>query len=99
MYDTQGGTTMEGIHCGVMAGTIEILFKGFAGVNLYKDKIELNPHLPGSWRKLSFKITHRGTTLVLDILPDKIYATRLIDGREEPMGCTEDGSCYTISLR
>ncbi len=99
LYDTQGGTTMEGIHCGVMAGTIEILFKGFAGVNLYKDKIELNPHLPGSWRKLSFKITHRGTTLVLDILPDKIYATRLIDGREEPMGCTEDGSCYTISLR
>ncbi len=99
IYDTQGGTTMEGIHCGVMAGTIEILFKGFAGVNLYRDKIELNPHLPKNWRKLSFKITHRGSTLVLDILPDKIYATRLVDGREEALGCTEEGSCYTISLR
>ena len=99
MYDTQGGTTMEGIHCGVMAGTIEILFKGFAGVNLYKDKIELNPQLPPSWRKLSFKMTHRGTTLVVVILPNKVYANRLIDGREEPMDCTEDGSCYTISLR
>lgn len=99
IYDTQGGTTMEGIHCGVMAGTIEILFKGFAGVNLYKDKIELKPHLPSTWRRLSFKITHRGNTLVLDIFPNKVHATRLIDGQEEPLGCTEDGSCYTITLR
>lgn len=98
IHDTQGGTTLEGIHCGVMAGTIEILFKGFAGIHLFKDKIELNPQLPQSWRRLSFKITHRANTLVLEILPDRVYARRLIDGQEQEMGCTADGKCYSIGL-
>ncbi|MFW6139675.1 MAG: HAD-IA family hydrolase, partial [Spirochaetota bacterium] len=47
IYDTQGGTTTEGIHCGVMGGTIDTIMKGFAGINLFKDYILLDPSLPG----------------------------------------------------
>ncbi|HRZ49520.1 MAG TPA: beta-phosphoglucomutase family hydrolase, partial [Bacteroidales bacterium] len=33
--DVQGGTTAEGIHCGVMAGTVLIAVKAYAGLNLH----------------------------------------------------------------
>jgi len=56
----QGGTTTEGIHCGVMAGTIEILFKGFAGINLFTDHLEFSPSLPAHWQELGFSLQHRG---------------------------------------
>lgn len=67
IFDTQGGTTLEGIHCGVMAGTVEILVKNFAGLNLFPDRLMLNPSIPRGWRCLSFKIVHRGRLFQLEI--------------------------------
>ena len=67
VFDTQGGTTLEGIHCGVMAGTVEILMKNFAGLNLFPDRVMLNPSLPRGWKCLSFKILHRGRLFQLEI--------------------------------
>jgi trehalose/maltose hydrolase-like predicted phosphorylase len=32
MADTQGGTTAEGIHLGAMAGTIDLLQRGYSGL-------------------------------------------------------------------
>jgi trehalose/maltose hydrolase-like predicted phosphorylase len=57
--DIQGGTTEEGIHCGVMGGVIDIIIKTFTGINFFKDHIELNPRLPKEWSKLSFKIFYK----------------------------------------
>lgn len=54
IYDLQGGTTAEAIHCGVMGGTIDIIFKAFAGINIYKDHIHVNPRLPEHWDRLRF---------------------------------------------
>ncbi|MFW6323931.1 MAG: beta-phosphoglucomutase family hydrolase [Desulfovibrionales bacterium] len=59
IYDTQGGTTQEGIHTGVMAGTIDVILRCFARVNLLTDPIEINPRLPAHWMDLSFKICHQ----------------------------------------
>ena len=59
VYDTQGGTTEEGIHMGVMAGTIDIIVQSFAGVELFNDHFELNPSMPAHWDELRFKIYHR----------------------------------------
>ncbi len=53
--DVQGGTTGEGIHAGVMAGTVLIAFQSFAGLNLKSDIVKINPHLPDHWRSISFK--------------------------------------------
>ena len=52
--DVQGGTTGEGIHTGVMSGTILIAMMSFAGLDLKTSKIKLNPNLPEYWRKISF---------------------------------------------
>ncbi len=53
--DIQGGTTGEGIHAGVMAGTILIAQQSFAGLNLKGDVVKINPKLPAHWRSISFK--------------------------------------------
>ncbi|MDP3981072.1 MAG: beta-phosphoglucomutase family hydrolase [Chlamydiota bacterium] len=72
IYDTQGGTTSEGIHCGVMAGCIDIIMKSFAGIKLFKDHIAIEPHLPSFWKCLSFKLQHRGHVLHLTIRANSI---------------------------
>ena len=33
IYDSQGGKTPEGIHCGVMARTLDIITRYFAGID------------------------------------------------------------------
>ncbi|MCK5857074.1 MAG: beta-phosphoglucomutase family hydrolase [Bacteroidales bacterium] len=58
--DIQGGTTAEGIHTGVMAGTIWIIYTAFGGIDLSGETPKANPKLPKHWRKLSFKLKHKG---------------------------------------
>lgn len=57
--DIQGGTTAEGIHAGVMAGTVWVALVSFAGLNLHGEFPHFDPNLPANWRKLSFFFTFR----------------------------------------
>lgn len=59
LYDTQGGTTQEGIHVGVMAGTINLLLKCFAGLSISEKGICLNPVLPEEWKRLKFQVRYK----------------------------------------
>ncbi len=52
--DIQGGTTGEGIHAGVMAGTVLIALQSYAGLNLKGDIVKITPNLPQHWREISF---------------------------------------------
>ena len=54
--DIQGGTTGEGIHAGVMAGTILITLSTYAGIQLRKEYLEIDPKLPDTWEKLHFQL-------------------------------------------
>ncbi len=67
IYDLQGGTTAEAVHCGVMGGTLDIVFKAFAGINIFKDHIHIDPHLPEHWEELSFKVVLRDNWLALQV--------------------------------
>ncbi len=58
--DIQGGTTGEGIHAGVMAGTILITLNTFAGINYREKELHIEPNLPEDWRELSFKLNFKG---------------------------------------
>lgn len=58
--DVQGGTTGEGIHAGVMAGTVLIALQSFAGVDLRGDLVRINPNMPKHWRSISFSFTFKG---------------------------------------
>ncbi|MDY6793213.1 MAG: beta-phosphoglucomutase family hydrolase [Thermodesulfobacteriota bacterium] len=59
IFDTQGGTTIEGIHCGVMAGTLDVVMKYFAGIDTSSPILKVDPNLPEHWSHLTFRICHQ----------------------------------------
>jgi len=59
IFDTQGGTTIEGIHCGVMAGTLDVVMKYFAGIDTSSEILKIDPHMPEHWSNLAFRICHK----------------------------------------
>jgi trehalose/maltose hydrolase-like predicted phosphorylase len=58
--DIQGGTTAEGIHTGVMAGTILVALTAYAGLDLSGDSPKINPQMPTHWRRMKFSFWFRG---------------------------------------
>ena len=58
--DTQGGTTREGVHLGAMAGTVDIVTRSFAGLQIREDTLIFDPCLPDALRRLRFQVGYRG---------------------------------------
>ena len=54
--DVQGGTTPEGIHTAVMAGTVRHVIERFAGLRFRADGIALRPHLPDAITRVRFTV-------------------------------------------
>lgn len=57
--DTQGGTTQEGIHLGAMAGTIGIITRAIAGLQVEADTLSFTPRLPSGLRRAQFQVQYR----------------------------------------
>jgi trehalose/maltose hydrolase-like predicted phosphorylase len=53
--DVQGGTTKEGVHMGVMSGTLDLVQRTYAG-----DTLAFAPRLPDRLEGLSFALQFRG---------------------------------------
>jgi beta-phosphoglucomutase family hydrolase len=70
--DIQGGTTAEGIHAGVMAGTVWVSLASYAGLDLHADFPRFNPDLPKHWRKISFSFIFRGDEYECEVTPSTI---------------------------
>ena len=65
--DVQGGTTAEGIHLAAMAGTVDVLLRCFAGVELRGDVLWLNPSWPRSLGTLEFPIIYRDHVITVNV--------------------------------
>ena len=102
-FDIQGGTTREGIHLGVMTGTILFLYRTYAGLNWTGDIIKLDPKLPPGWKELSFNISFRGVRYHFNISPDQVIlktdspAPQKIDINQEVF-TVQPGDWATYSL-
>jgi len=72
LVDIQGGTTGEGIHCGVMAGTVYDALASFAGLDLRGEVPALNPDLPVHWKKLDFGFSFRGIRYFVSITAQQV---------------------------
>lgn len=70
--DIQGGTTGEGIHAGVMAGTILVALQSYAGVDIRSGKISITPNLPKHWRKMSFNFMLNNNRFFLTVSHDTV---------------------------
>jgi trehalose/maltose hydrolase-like predicted phosphorylase len=80
LVDIQGGTTGEGIHCGVMAGTVYELISTFAGVSLKGNIPVIKPHLPEKWKALRFHFSFKGIDYSALISRDEVNITAHFSG-------------------
>jgi len=78
--DIQGGTTAEGIHLGAMAGTVDLVQRGFTGIEPRADILHFNPALPEELTCLEFRMRYRRHLLTVTITHDclKIHSHRTL---------------------
>lgn len=94
--DIQGGTTSEGIHLGAMAGTVDLMQRGYTGMQLTEDVLWLNPRLPAELTRLEMEMRYRGHFLQFLVTHDrlKIAASNHL---VEPIRIGFDGRVYDVS--
>jgi trehalose/maltose hydrolase-like predicted phosphorylase len=61
--DVQGGTTKEGIHLGVMAGTLDLIQRAYTGAHIRDGVLHFAPTLTSQLEGLSFPMLVRGTPI------------------------------------
>ncbi len=103
--DVQGGTTREGIHTGVMAGSVFLILKNYVGLYFKEDEIYFDPKLPANWRYISFNVNFRDQKYQITLTPQKLkivkngaarQASRLYFRKEKIS--FDENSCIEIAL-
>lgn len=97
IYDTQGGTTVEGIHAGVMGGSVNIVIKAFAGVEVMADRVKISPDIPSQWKSLKLKVLFRGHWI--SISATRKHLSIFIKGgtsRSMPVQIEVEGKSYRV---
>jgi trehalose/maltose hydrolase-like predicted phosphorylase len=83
--DVQGGTTKEGIHMGVMSGTLDLLQRGYVGANVRDGVLHFDPTLTDRLDGLSFPMQFRGTSIRISISGDELTVQNLAEGSSRPV--------------
>ncbi|WP_029033599.1 glycoside hydrolase family 65 protein [Salinimicrobium terrae] len=71
--DIQGGTTAEGIHLGAMAGTVDLIYRCYTGMEFKNDCLYFNPGLPHNVREIHFRCRYRRHWLEVRLTQDLLY--------------------------
>jgi trehalose/maltose hydrolase-like predicted phosphorylase len=70
--DVQGGTTAEGIHVGVMAGTLDLLQRSYLGEMVRDGKLVFGPQPVPQLEELSLPLHFRGSQLDVELRPGSV---------------------------
>jgi len=96
--DIQGGTTKEGIHTGVMAGTAYLALRAYGGLDLDGPLVRINPCLPAAWREMRFNIGFRGDRYYFVVAPERMEV-KVDSARKETVDILVRGRKITITPR
>jgi trehalose/maltose hydrolase-like predicted phosphorylase len=83
--DVQGGTTKEGIHMGVMSGTLDLVQRRYAGTEIRDGVLRFDPRLVDHLQGLSFSMQFRGTPLKVRIEGGEIAVSAPGEGFSRPV--------------
>jgi alpha,alpha-trehalase len=72
LQDVQGGTTAEGIHLGAMAGTVDLITRGYTGIELRDEILWFNPSLPEELECLLMHTRYRGHALEINVTAEQL---------------------------
>jgi trehalose/maltose hydrolase-like predicted phosphorylase len=83
--DVQGGTTKEGIHVGVMAGTLDLVQRSYMGTQVRDGVLRFDPRLPAPIDGLSFSMQFRRTPLVVTLADARLTLAAHPEGVNRPI--------------
>ena len=83
--DIQGGTTQEGIHVGVMSGTLDLVQRCYAGTHVRDGVLYFDPQLPVQIKSLSFSIQFRQTPIQVTLSADWLTLASHPEGAAHPV--------------
>ncbi len=83
--DVQGGTTQEGIHMGVMAGTLDLMQRAYPGTEIRDGVLHFDPRLPGRIEELSFAMQFQRTPLLVTLGKDWLTLAVHPEGASGPI--------------
>ena len=79
--DIQGGTTKEGIHMGVMSGTLDLVKRGYLGCEVRGDVLYFKPRLLDRLEGLSFSMQFHGAPFRLRLADGHLTVTAHTEAR------------------
>jgi trehalose/maltose hydrolase-like predicted phosphorylase len=83
--DIQGGTTKEGIHMGVMSGTLDLVQRFYAGTDIRDGVLRFDPRLPAELDGLSFAMQFQGTPLQVTLADQSLTLAAHPEGARQPI--------------
>jgi len=83
--DIQGGTTKEGIHMGVMCGTLDLVQRGYAGTHVREGVLHFDPRLPRQLDSLSFSMQFQETPILVTLTGDRLTLAIHPEGVSRPV--------------
>jgi trehalose/maltose hydrolase-like predicted phosphorylase len=83
--DVQGGTTKEGIHMGVMSGTLDLLQRSYLGCSVRDGVLRFEPRLVDRLDGLAFPMQFRGTSFRISVKDDELTVRARAGGFRAPV--------------
>ncbi|MBV9192655.1 MAG: glycoside hydrolase family 65 protein [Solirubrobacterales bacterium] len=83
--DVQGGTTKEGIHMGVMSGTLDLIQRGYAGSSIRDDVLYFDPRLRDRLDGLDFWMQFREMPLHVTLEGGELTVCADAEGLSRPV--------------
>ncbi len=111
LRDIQGGTTQEGIHVGVMGGSVDLFLRSYMDLAVRGDCLCLGPRIPARWKKVRLQVRFKNIWFrieadkkKLNVSAEPIKGVAIPPPREVPLTVGGDtrslktGKTYTFSL-
>lgn len=94
--DVQGGTTSEGIHLGALAGTVDIVQRGYTGLQTRDEVLYLDPCLPAEYSRVTLCFRYRAHSLCVEVGHNHLIVSAG-PSVEEPIKVGLDGTVHELS--
>lgn len=83
LTDIQSGTTREGVHLGVMAGTVDLVRRRFVGVEPGEGSVAVDPRLPPQLATVRYSLLVRQCWLDVDLADGYLKLSNLAGNQRE----------------
>ena len=83
--DIQGGTTREGIHMGVMSGTVDLMQRAYSGTEIRDGVLRFQPRLPATVEQVAFRIQYQRTPMQVTLDHGRLTITLYREGGGGPI--------------